>query len=285
MKNQLALYLSFLLITVLASSCNSQPKLKLRWATKGDGVKTPESVYYDKERNVIYVANINENPNEKDGNGFISKLEIENGNVLEERWVTGLNAPKGMGVFGNTLYVSDIDEVVAISIDSGTIINKYKVPGARFLNDITVSELGEVFISDSEVSNIIRIYEGKVEVWSDNKLLSNCNGLYDKGDKIIFATTGDEKLKVIDKKSMKIKIMVDDIGHGDGIASCGADEYLVSDWMGRVFYIDSKKKKTEILNTKSSEINAADIDYITEKNLLIVPTFFKNSVIAYTFTR
>lgn len=285
MRNQLAKNLVFaILITTLTTSCSSQPNLKLKWAIKGNGIKTPESVLYNKNEKVIYVSNINDNPSDKDGNGYISIISVD-GKVIDSTWVTGLNAPKGMAVFGNLLYVSDIDEIVEIDIQKGVVINKYLVDGAQFLNDVTVSKEGVVYVSDSKVSNIIELKNGVVSEWCSDKLLSNCNGLLDNDSEIIFATTKDEMLKRINKETKKIKIVAEEIGHGDGVVKCDENEYIVSDWMGQVFYINSKNKKYQLLDTRTNEINAADIDYIVDSNLLIVPTFFKNSIMAYTFTR
>jgi hypothetical protein len=36
-----------------------------------------------------------------------------------------------------------------------------------------------------------------------------------------------------------------------------------------------------LLRTKDTGYNTADIEYVPEMKLLLVPTFFKNSVIAY----
>jgi len=57
---------------------------------------TAESAIYDKERNVIYVSNIDGSPWESDGEEFISKVNLI-GEVTEMKWVAGLNAPKGWG--------------------------------------------------------------------------------------------------------------------------------------------------------------------------------------------
>ncbi len=274
--------LMFTGLTFFAFSCSSQPSLEQTWELT-EGLKTPESTLYDVDRDVIYVANINNNPAQMDGNGYISKISTD-GKMLEEQWVTGLNGPKGMGYYKNKLYVTDILQIVEIDITTGQITNTYPVAGAQFLNDLTVDEKGDVYVSDSQVSNIIRLSGGKVSVWSEDKDLSNCNGLFDLGDDIVFATTGDEKLKSINKKTGKITTLVNDIGHGDGIADCNDGAYVVSDWYGRVYYIGNKKNKTLLLDTREKEINAADIDFIPEKNLLLVPTFFKNSVVAYTLT-
>ncbi|MDZ7606331.1 MAG: hypothetical protein U5K79_12260 [Cyclobacteriaceae bacterium] len=57
--------------------------------------------------------------------------------------------------------------------------------------------------------------------------------------------------------------------------------YLVSDWNGEVFYIDNSGNKTSLLNTKAQKKNTADIWFISEEQLLLVPTFFDNRVVAY----
>jgi hypothetical protein len=60
---------------------------------------------------------------EKDGNGYISRLTPD-GKMASAKWVTGLNAPKGLRSAGSTLWVSDIDEIVAIDIGSGKITQR-----------------------------------------------------------------------------------------------------------------------------------------------------------------
>src|SRR5687768_14246347 len=83
--------------------------LTLKWETETK-LTTCESVIYDKERDVLYVSNIDGNPEAKDGNGFISKVSLD-GKVTEEKWVKGIDAPKGLGLANGKLYVTDIDRV------------------------------------------------------------------------------------------------------------------------------------------------------------------------------
>ncbi|MCK4548774.1 MAG: ATP/GTP-binding protein, partial [Candidatus Krumholzibacteria bacterium] len=97
----------FPIMVIMTSSPSGAFHLVKKWAT--DPVfKVPESVCWDFDREILYVSNIAGNPGEKDGEGFISRVSIE-GEVRKLRWVTGLNAPKGMAVFGGRIYVSDID--------------------------------------------------------------------------------------------------------------------------------------------------------------------------------
>ncbi len=116
-KHLLLLTLSLLLFIPAKSQ-----KLVEVWRT-GPVLKTPESVYYDEDRDVLYVSNINGDPTGKTGDGFISKLNLD-GSVKEMKWVTGLDAPKGMAVFDGKLYVSDIQNLVVINIEKGFHLSK-----------------------------------------------------------------------------------------------------------------------------------------------------------------
>src|SRR6056297_1211635 len=113
----------FLFVIILSAGQLQAQTLEKVWETSTE-MKTPESVLYDSERDLIYVANINENPSEKDGNGFISVLNPD-GSVKVFKWVENLSAPKGMAIFDGRLYVADIDQLVEIDIENSKILNKY----------------------------------------------------------------------------------------------------------------------------------------------------------------
>src|SRR5690606_4618185 len=102
-----------------------EPSLKQLWETPAE-LTTCESVLYDESSGTIYVANIEGEAAEKDGKGSISIISKE-GEIQEREWVNGLNAPKGMGIMDGKLYVTDIDEVVEIEIESKKITNRYPV--------------------------------------------------------------------------------------------------------------------------------------------------------------
>jgi len=250
------------------------------WAT--DTIfKTPESVLFDKARNVIYVSNVNGMPTDKDKNGFISKLGTD-GKIVTLEWVKGLNAPKGLGIFGNKLYVTDINNLVEIDIEKGKIVKTYPVPGAIFLNDVSIDTAGVVYFSDSETSKIHTLTNGKVATWLD-KDLTKPNGLLVEKNRILLASYGSMDFKSIDPATKAITPIAAEIGAGDGIAYFGKEgHYIVSDWNGTVFLIEPNGNKNLVLDTKADKINSADVDFIPETNTLLVPTFFKNKVVAYT---
>src|SRR5688572_10134426 len=144
----------FLSLAIVLAACQPSPKtetpvapkLTLKW--ESDTVLTTcESVIYDPTNDVLYVANINGAPDGKHGNGFIAKVSLD-GKVTTQQWVTGMDAPKGMGIANGKLYVSDINRIHEIDISSGKIANTYTVDSAKFLNDITTDASGKVYVSD-----------------------------------------------------------------------------------------------------------------------------------------
>lgn len=75
------------------------------------GLKNPESAYYDVESGFIFVSNVAGDPTQSDGKGWISKLSKE-GKMLSEKWVSGLNAPKGLRSREGYLWATDRKSVV-----------------------------------------------------------------------------------------------------------------------------------------------------------------------------
>ena len=83
----------------------------------------------------------------------------------------------------------------------------------------------------------------------------------------------------------QVTLKTDGIENADGVEAIGNGEYLVSSWNGMVHHIASDGKRTMVLDTRADSVNAADIEYVSERNLLLVPAFFKNKVVAYELSR
>lgn len=159
-------------IALVLFSCNSKNQMekttskvtiKELWSTE-QVFKIPESVLYDQNDEIIFVSNINGEPAEKNALGFISLLET-NGNIRELEWITGLNAPKGMGIYQGKLYVSDITDIKVIDIESKEVIEVIEISGSSFLNDITVGDDGDIFITDSDTNKIYLLSNGEITTW------------------------------------------------------------------------------------------------------------------------
>jgi hypothetical protein len=267
---------------VLAAFTVDAQKLTPKWKSEAN-LPVSESVAFDSKANVLYVSCIDGKPDEKDGKGAIAKVGAD-GKILSATWVTGLDAPKGMGIYNGNLYVADITKIVTISLSSGKITSTVEVDGAKFLNDITVDKSGNVFASDTETGKIHQLKDGKAEVYFESAELKGVNGLLalTKGLYVVNFATGNNYKLSADKK---LTLIGKSSEGADGVVSVGKDEYLVSNWNGEVYYVNGKGEATKLVDTKDEKVNAADIEYDAKSKTLYIPTFFANSVTAYTFSK
>jgi sugar lactone lactonase YvrE len=258
-------------------------RLSEQWRT--DSVlMTPESVMYDSIRNVLYVSDMNQEPFIKDNNGFITKMNTD-GTITNLKWVEGLSSPKGMAIAGDTLYAADIDEIVMIDINAGKIIRKVTVPGAVMLNDISADKEGNLYLTDTRANKLFLYSGGRTSEWLSQDL-NGPNGILVTGDSVLIGSEGDNNLSSVKVNTREQKILTDSIVHADGIAFTGIPGYyLVTDWNGAVYMVNPDNSKSLLLDTRNEKINSADIAYVEKDSLLLVPTFYRNFVVAYKVSR
>ena len=268
-----------LLFLVFCFTCNiisaQTHQLVKKWET--DSVfKEPESVLFDAKNNVLYASNIDGEPWGKDGKGSIGKLGVD-GKVIAVDWVPGLDAPKGMGVFNDMLYVADLGNVVVIDIKKGSIDRKIPVNGAQGLNDLTIDSKGVVYVSDSKTNQIFRIANDVPSLFLDS--LKGANGVLMNGDEFYFLDAGGMYKLGKDKKKIMITDGMDK--STDGIENVKGKDFLVSCWVGVIWYMNADGTKEKLLDTSDQKKNTADIGFDPKTKTVFVPTFFKNSVVAY----
>jgi DNA-binding beta-propeller fold protein YncE len=258
-----------------ASMTQAQHKLEKIWETDSS-LLVPESVLFDGDHKVLYVANIDGPPWEKDGKGSVGKVGLD-GKIMQTNWVSGLHAPKGMAKVKNSLYVADVDAVVVIDIKQSKIVNRIIVDGAQGLNDVSADTKGVIWVTDSKLKKLHRIENGKPETYVEG--LKGPNGILAHQNELYILDAGG--MYRIEKDKTMTKIADGMEGGTDGIEHVSGMDFIVSAWAGTVWYIDGKGNKEVLLDTRDRKINSADIGYDAQKRILYVPTFFKNSVVAY----
>ncbi len=278
------------LLVLLIAGC-ATPRIE-PWSLDA-GLNAPESVYFDPASGALFVSQVGlragGSPADKDGNGVISRLTLD-GKVVAANWVSGLNSPKGMRSHAGTLWVSDVDEVIAIDIASGAIKSRLGVPGAKFLNDVATAPDGSVYVSDMVTSKIHRIADGRVSTFAEGDRLEHPNGLLVEGDSLVVAAWGKPEPNFTTKvpghlyrlnlaTGAKTLITPTPTGNLDGLESDGRGGYIVSDWMaGKVLHI-AGDGKTRLL--RSFKQGAADIAFLPRTRTLIVPHMLENRVQVY----
>jgi sugar lactone lactonase YvrE len=242
-------------------------------------LKFPESVIYDSERDILYVSNFLAG-----GNEFISKVGRD-GEIEELRWVTGLDRPTGLCLVGTHLFAVERAAVAEIDVTAGEIVARHPVPEPGLPNDVACDDSGAIFVSDSQKNVVYKVEAGKVSVWLENAEISRPNGLLLDGERLLVGNTGDGCLKAVTIGDRTVETIAC-LGGGsimDGIRSDGHGNYIVSDYNGRVFLIAPSGEMTALLNTSARGINTADLEYVPEHGLLVIPTLNGNQLIAYEF--
>ena len=276
MKRLLTLVFSIGVLSISAQT------LTVKWTTEAT-LRVPESVLLDSKNNLLYVSSIDGSPDAKDGNGFISQVGLD-GKIKNLKWATGLDAPKGMGLFNNNLYVADISRLVTIDTKTGKVTQTLEIEGAKFLNDVTVDKTGNVYVSDSNTGKIHIVKGNKAEVYFEGPEIKGVNGLLAVGSDLYvvdFPTGGNYKISA-DKKIAKVTSTAEG---ADRVVPVGKDEYIVSSWHGEIAYVDSKGEAKKLLDTREQKLSSADIEYDPKTKTLFVPTFNANTVMAYTFSK
>ena len=242
---------------------------------------TSEAVRFHSEMNTIFVSNIgNVPPDKKDGDGTISKIDLE-GKIVEQTWVKELNAPKGLGYFGDYLYVTDITELVKIEISTGKIEKKYLIEDAGFLNDVDVDSNGDVYFTDSGSDKVYILKNDSVSVFKQIEGV-NPNGVLVEENRVLVVAYNNGDFIAIDKQTNEHTILAKGIANGDGIVAIN-EGYIVSAWNGEVFFVANTEGAVpvKILDTQEEKLNTADIASVPGKNILLIPTFFGNTVAAH----
>ena len=260
------------------------------------GFSTPESVLHDTDADVYLVANINGPSAEKDGNGFISRVSPE-GEVLELRWIDGtqpgvtLNAPKGMAIVADTLFVTDIDCVRRFHRVTGEPIREdLCLEHASFLNDLVATDEGNLYFSDSgtdqspgavyllrhtaDVPNEVVLTDGTMlkgeELGGPNGVFADSRGLYvatfDSGE-LFRVTPGGERLQLLPPSDMQL----------DGIISLADQGFLISSWGdSTVYWIHSDGTVSPLIENLDAP---ADIGYDAFRNRVLIPLFRRDELI------
>lgn len=255
-------------------------------------LKSPESVLHDPQQDLYFISNMNGGLTATDNNGFISRVQPETMRV-ELKWIEGgkngarLDAPKGMAIVGDTLYVSDVTAVRKFDRRTGRPMGEVKLPAATLINDLT-TDGKSVFVSDTGVkpaAGVTFLSTGSDAIWkisgdhatkiAEGRSLRQPNGL-DFHDGALWVSTfeGNEIYRL--DGTERVDIVKVPRGELDGLVHLADGSRLVSSWLGSAIYRgDRYGEFTPVLKGIASP---ADIGYDHKRNRLLVPNTPANAV-------
>ncbi|WP_341227057.1 hypothetical protein [uncultured Arcticibacterium sp.] len=255
---------------------SAAPSLSVAWKTDTTLI-TPESVIYDANNDVYYVTCIGVGrAADFDGDGYIAKVG-PNGEIIDNHWIKNLDDPKGLALVGSTLYATDLNKLISVDVNTGETTIEI-VEGAQYLNDAASTPDGDIILTDSDLNTVFYISNGVTTVAIADTSLGRLNGVFYEAERNLLA--GFNSGKLYNQKGKELSVLASGMKTADGIEAIG-DGYFVSCWDGHIYHFDKDWNKTLVNDTSVDNIGAADIDYIADKKLLVVPTFFGNNVVAY----
>jgi hypothetical protein len=119
----------------------------------------------------------------------------------------------------------------------------------------------------------------KMSLLLDSNQLKRPNGVLIHGNNFYVLDNGGMYRLEKDKTLTKITDGME--GGTDGIENVQGKDFIVSCWGGAIWYVKEDGTKTLLLDTREQKINSADIGYDAKNKIVYVPTFWKNSVVAY----
>ena len=271
------------LMTLLAAGCAAQtpaeeqadaglPVIEQTYISQG--FENPEGAAAAPDGG-YFISSVNGPGTETDGNGYVSLISPE-GEMVERFWGAKLDAPKGMAVLGDTLYVADIDKIAMLDLETGDPVGSIPIEGAVFLNDMTA--WGDaVYVSDSGTATIYKISNGTPGVWlQDEALLGGVNGLLADGDRMLIATMGTGTLFSAAPDGTLTEIATG-MENADGIGLVPGGGYLVSSWPGQIHYVAEDGAVTTLYDVEAEE-GPTQNDLTVIGDTVIVPNMRQNTV-------
>lgn len=264
------------------------------------GLRVPEAVRYDPDLDVYFISNINGNPSQRDNNGYVVRVHADSLNavtVLAEGGKRGinLNAPKGLAIQGDTLFVTDINMLRRFHKRTGEYLGAVSLReyNATFLNDIAIGPDG-VYITDTgiqfdEQGNMT--HPGENRVYKVNGLrvtivlrgdsLMNPNGIaWDaKNARFILAPFGGPNLQAWNPGTEVTTNLVAGPGGYDGVEVLGNGNILVSSWTDSTVHV--VHGGSHIMPLVRNVASPADIGVDTKRNVVAIPRFNDGKVEYY----
>jgi hypothetical protein len=283
-------YLASLLLTTSAVLAAAP---ELIWETSG--FIGPESVIYDASRDQLYVSNMGSHgEGSAPGDGFISRVSAK-GEILELKWVTGLDNPKGLALANGRLYVGDENNMAEIDIAAAKIVARHApADGPGDFNDCTADPAGNVYVSSGRLGEVFRLQDGKFESWVkvDRSKTGWINGLRAEKDRLLLGgwsvkdAEGKEQLGHLSTIAFADKsqgrIGSQPICHIDGLEPDGRGGYTVTDWItGDVLHVSADGEPTPLMKLVRG---TADHEYVEERSEMLVPLMNDNVLRAYRWS-
>jgi sugar lactone lactonase YvrE len=228
----------------------------------------------------------------KDGNGYIVRApadDFRKSEILVDAGKNGgvLDAPKGMAIHGDTLWVADIDKLRGFNRKTGELLGTidFAQYGAVMLNDVALGGDGRIYITDTGIimsdkgvlhpggDKIFAVGPGGVTIVAQGNDLGRPNGItWDAKNRRLLVASFDpfhSQVYAISPGDAKRTVLADGKGKFDGLEFLPDGRSIVAGWQDSAVMVVDGGKLTKIAAGISQP---ADIGVDTRRNRIAVPS-------------
>ena len=264
-----------------------------------DGFYGPESVKYDADQDVWFVTNMLGFGSDKDGQGYVDRINAAELKTAERFIESGrngatLDAPKGMAIHGDTLWIADIDKLRGFDRRTGAPLATIDLSAhdAVLLNDVAVGPDGSLYITDSGIimsakgvlhpggDKIFVIGPGRsISVLAKGEQLGRPNGIswdaknerwvivsFDPFHSEVYTLTGGDTTRTV---------IASGNGKFDGIEALPDGRLLVTSWNDSSLHVFDNGSDQRVVRNLSWP---ADIGIDTKRQRIAIPQVMINRV-------
>jgi hypothetical protein len=256
------------------------------------GLRNPESARYDSTQDVLFISNMAGYGSIKDNNGYIVRVSAgdpKQPQIFIQGGANGvmLDAPKGMTISGDTLWVTDIDKLRGYNRTSGAPLATidFAPQGAILLNDVDVGQ-GEIRVTDTGIrmddkGNYVvgpsRIFAvgagGAIRVVATDAQVKQPNGIvWDAANKRWVVVSFDQfsvNVKAFDSSdSARSLLSQAKQGRLDGVELLPSGGILYASWADSSIHLLEGGQDRQIIREVTFP---ADIGYDTRRGRVAIP--------------
>lgn len=245
------------------------------------GFSHPESITIDSTGTRIFVSNIGKdlNPTAKDGNGFITEVSAD-GTIVQQRLTPegALDAPKGLAIIDDVIYVADIDRLVGFDINiSDRVFFLDFAQKTTFLNDLIAIDDRTLLVSASDTGTIYQIDLQDQKISALPGHVPGANGIaYNTQTQTVYAVGLGENFNgkgnlyqlALTEPDLQFELIDSSAGFLDGIALVDDSHLIYSDWVdiakpttGAIYSYDLSTQQTKEIALPTEIHSPADFDY------------------------